>query len=246
MLAPRGRPIAPAPTRVEAYFTPEEVARGERFARPQLALGLARGAVDAAALALLAKRPPALLRRPARHPVLAGAGAGAILATALTLPPLPLAALSRKRAKTVGLVTQSWGGWAVDVGKATAIQSAFAAAGSAAAVAATRRYPRAWWLPASVASVLVGAVLTTLAPVLLDPVFNDFTRLPEGETRSDVLELASAAGVRVGEIYSIDASRRTTAANAYVTGLGADEAGRPVRHLAGPLRPRRGQGRRRA
>jgi STE24 endopeptidase len=41
-----------------------------------------------------------------------------------------------------------------------------------------------------------------------------------GDTRSDVLDLARAAGVKVGEVYSVDASRRTTAANAYVTGLG--------------------------
>jgi STE24 endopeptidase len=51
-------------------------------------------------------------------------------------------------------------------------------------------------------------------------VFNDFTPLPAGDTRSDVLELARAAGVKVKEVYSIDASRRSTAANAYVTGLG--------------------------
>jgi STE24 endopeptidase len=56
--------------------------------------------------------------------------------------------------------------------------------------------------------------------VLLDPLFNDFTPLPEGETRSDVLSLAGAAGVQVGEVYVVDASRRTTAANAYVNGLG--------------------------
>src|SRR5205085_6559223 len=69
-------------------------------------------------------------------------------------------------------------------------------------------------------TVVVGTIFTALAPVVLDPVFNDFTPLPEGETRSDVLDLAYAAGVRVGEVYSVDASRRTTAANAYVTGLG--------------------------
>src|SRR5581483_314370 len=34
------------------------------------------------------------------------------------------------------------------------------------------------------------------------------------------LELAAAAGVSVGEVYAVDASKRTTAANAYVTGLG--------------------------
>jgi STE24 endopeptidase len=65
-----------------------------------------------------------------------------------------------------------------------------------------------------------GATFAALAPVLLDPVFNKFTPLPEGETRADVLGLASTAGVKVGQVYSVDASRRTTAANAYVTGLG--------------------------
>jgi STE24 endopeptidase len=63
-------------------------------------------------------------------------------------------------------------------------------------------------------------VFAALAPVLLDPVFNRYEPLPEGELRADVLELARAAGVKVGEVYSVDASRRTTAANAYVTGLG--------------------------
>ena len=35
-----------------------------------------------------------------------------------------------------------------------------------------------------------------------------------------MLELADRAGVDVGEVYRVDASRRTTGANAYVTGLG--------------------------
>src|SRR5436305_3755734 len=97
--------------------------------------------------------------------------------------------------------------------------------GSATAVgvddsADIHRFPRRWWTVGAAGSVLVGGLFAALAPVLLDPVFNDYTPLAEGETRSDVFELARAAGVRVGEVYSVDASRRTTAANAYVTGLG--------------------------
>jgi STE24 endopeptidase len=59
-----------------------------------------------------------------------------------------------------------------------------------------------------------------LFPVVIDPLFNKFEPLRPGPTRSDVLELAHEAGVDVGQVYRVDASRRTTAANAYVGGLG--------------------------
>jgi STE24 endopeptidase len=65
-----------------------------------------------------------------------------------------------------------------------------------------------------------GVITIWLFPVVIDPIFNDFEKLPPGATRSDVLELAERAGVDVGEVYRVDASRRTTAANAYVGGLG--------------------------
>jgi STE24 endopeptidase len=220
LLAPREEVLEPAPAALESYFTTAEIERGARFQRPQLALGMARSATDAALLALLAWRPPAALQASGARPVLRGATVGAGLGALLTVAPLPLSAIARRRAVDVGLVTQSWRGWAVDLAKATAIQSTLAAGGSSAALAATRRYPRIWWLPAAGASVVISAAFATLAPVLLDPVFNKFTPLPDGETRSDVLQLAEAAGVRVGEVYTVDASRRTTAANAYVTGLG--------------------------
>jgi STE24 endopeptidase len=220
LLAPRERPLEPAQIDLHSYFSDDEIKRGARFARPQLALGLARAAIDIGALALVVRRPPRSLSRRFKRPPLAGAATGAGLAVALSLPALPLRAIARKRGMSVGLVTQSWRGWAADLVKGGAIEVVLAGGAGAAAVAVTRRYPRQWWLPASFGSVLFGAGLAALAPVVLDPIFNDFTPLPEGETRSDVLELARAAGVKVGEVYSVDASRRTTAANAYVAGLG--------------------------
>jgi Zn-dependent protease with chaperone function len=56
--------------------------------------------------------------------------------------------------------------------------------------------------------------------VLLAPVFNKFQELPPGKTRTEILRLAHQAGVKVGHVYRIDASRRSTAINAYVDGLG--------------------------
>ncbi|HEV2777535.1 MAG TPA: M48 family metalloprotease, partial [Solirubrobacteraceae bacterium] len=93
--------------------------------------------------------------------------------------------------------------------------------GAATAVGLIRRYPRGWWVPGSVLVVAFGVVSIYAGPVVLDPIFNKFQALPAGQTRSDVLELAERAGVDIGEVYSVDASRRSTAANAYVAGLGS-------------------------
>jgi STE24 endopeptidase len=220
LLSPRERPIEPADVDLHSFFSDAEIERGSRFARPQLALGLGRAAIEIGALALVVRRPPRWLSGGSGRAAVRGALGGAGLAVGLSLPALPLSAIARRRGIAVGLVTQSWRGWASDLAKGAAIESALAAAAGSAAVALTKRYPRRWWLPASAGSVLFGAALAALAPVVLDPIFNDFTPLPEGQTRSDVLDLARAAGVKVGEVYSVDASKRTTAANAYAAGLG--------------------------
>jgi STE24 endopeptidase len=100
------------------------------------------------------------------------------------------------------------------------VTCALAGLGGLAAVTLIRRFPRHWWAPAGVIVVLASVALTYAAPLVIDPLFNRFERLPEGELRSGVLELADRAGVEVGEVYRVDASRRTTASNAYVGGLG--------------------------
>jgi STE24 endopeptidase len=71
--------------------------------------------------------------------------------------------------------------------------------------------------------LVVGAavVFTWLAPVVLAPVFNRFEPLPPGRVRSEVLDLGRRAEVKIGQVYRVDASRRSTAINAYVDGLGS-------------------------
>ena len=169
---------------VQTYFSADEIDRGRRYARPQLGLMLTRSVIEAAALAALVRRPPAVLRRTwrgRRGPAAGGAVTAAGLSLALSLPTLPLRAVSRRRAIAVGLDTQSWGSWAGDVVKASAIQTVFAGGAGAAVMAGTRRFPRQWWLPMGTGAVVFGAGLAALAPVVLDPIFNDYEPLPEGE-----------------------------------------------------------------
>jgi STE24 endopeptidase len=60
-----------------------------------------------------------------------------------------------------------------------------------------------------------------LYPVLIEPLANRFTPMPPGPQRTALLDLARRDGVPVRDVLVADASRRTTAENAYVSGLGA-------------------------
>jgi STE24 endopeptidase len=221
LLRPRSGMIDPAAVDVEAYFSAAQIERAEDFRDTQRLLGLAGIAVGGAALAALAWRPPRRLPAAlARRPVLGGAAAGAGISLLLVVVGLPLAAWRHDRAFDVGLSTQSWGPWLGDVAKSAGIGAALAGAGGAVALALVRRFPRRWWIPGSGVVVAFGVVTIWLWPVVVDPLFNDFEPLPEGRLRSDVLELARRADVKVGEVYRVDASRRTTAVNAYVGGIG--------------------------
>lgn len=215
LLRPKERyPVVEADPR--AYFSRSELDRAVNFRNGQLWLYGGRTVVELGIVILAVRHAP----RAGRRPALTGAAAAVAITLATTAAALPLRAAARQRAKDVGLVTQSWGGWAADTAKSTAIAGVFAAGGGALLLVGMRRFGRDWWAPGAAAVAGFAVLFSYLGPVLLDPVFNRFTPLAAGETRDDVLELARRAGVEVGEVYEVDASRRTTAANAYVTGLG--------------------------
>ena len=220
VMRPRDRGPEPVPVEARAYFSQAQIEKAESFRSGQLWIYLAQTAIGLGVLVLIVRRPPERLAG-LRRPVLAGAAVAAAISVATGVAALPLSAVARERAKDVGLVTQDWLGYAGDVVKSQAIGAGFAALGGAVLVFGMRRFGPRWWLPGAAVVVAFGAITSYAGPVVLDPLFNDFKRLPRGELRADVLELARAADVDVGEVYEMDASRRTTAANAYVTGLGA-------------------------
>lgn len=224
LLEPLAAALAPAPVDPAAYFSPEQLARAEAFRGPQRALALAGTVLSGGVLALLALRPPPAVRRlleaGAARPLVGAAVAGAGLSALLAVVELPLAAVAEQRSVAAGLSTQSVVAWLRDVAVGTAFGAGLAGLGAALGIGLVRRFPRHWWAPGSLAVVLVAVVFLGVGPVVLDPVFNRFTPLPAGPLRSEVVELADRAGVRVGEVYCVDASRRTSGANAYVGGLG--------------------------
>jgi STE24 endopeptidase len=223
-LRPRHGLIHPAPVAAEAYFSPSELDRARDYNGPQRLLGLAGLAIEGGTLALLALRPPRRLRRALERgrgrPIAAAAGAGAAFAILLVVVELPVSIPAEQRARDFGLSTQNWGGWTGDLLKSTAISAVVTALGAVILMAVIRRFPRWWFALGAVAVVALSSVFVFFSPVLIDPLFNKFERLPDGPIRTEVLQLASRAGVDVGQVYRVDASRRTTGANAYVNGIG--------------------------
>ncbi len=224
LLRPRSGLIDPDPVSCDELFDAAEVTRARAYRRAQMLLGAASTAAQTGALLALARRPARTStggpRASAARTALVDAGRGASLIVALTAIGLPFDAVGHRRARAVGLATQDWGGWGADVAKTAGIGVPLAAGVSAGVLALMRRAPRTWWLGAAGAGIAGGTLLAFLSPVLLDPAFNRFEPLAAGPLRDAVFALAEQAGVRVREVYEIDASRRTTAANAYVTGLG--------------------------
>src|SRR3954452_887149 len=193
LLRPRGEILDPAQVDASAYFDPAELQRIADFHDPQRLLGLGSLAVELGVLTLLALWRPAPLRRALRFPLgrpVRGAlvvAAGISLATALAT--LPLSLIGHGRARDVGLSTQSLGPWLEDWARATAIALIFAAIGGVVALLMIRRLRRRFWLGGTAFVIAFAIVSTWLAPVVLAPLFNDFTPLPRGEARSEVLEL---------------------------------------------------------
>ena len=80
--------------------------------------------------------------------------------------------------------------------------------------------PQTWWLWVALAMLFFSVVMAILAPVLIFPIFYKFTPLPEGELTKRLLALAERAHTRVRGVFTMQLSKKTTAANAALMGLG--------------------------
>jgi len=77
-----------------------------------------------------------------------------------------------------------------------------------------------FWVALWFFGCLVDLAMGYLWPVLIAPIFNKYTPLPEGELRERALALAEKTQVPFKNIYVVDSSKRHSMDNAYFTGVG--------------------------
>jgi STE24 endopeptidase len=137
------------------------------------------------------------------------------------LASLPFAAWRHTVLRDVGLSTQNWRGWAVDLLKSAAVGAVTGAVVLAGFYTLTQVAPVWWWAFGAAGAAALVVLLSFVFPVLVEPLFNRSTPMPAGPLRDELVAMAARDGMPVHEVLVADASRRTTGLNAYVSGFGA-------------------------
>ncbi|GII59993.1 hypothetical protein Skr01_00780 [Sphaerisporangium krabiense] len=216
-----GAPAVPAdPAR---DFTPAQISRAAAFdaaVSPPSYLSLAVTLLVAGALVLTPVGAWAVGRL--RGPWWLRALAGVLLLSAVTLLlKWPFGMWYETRLRAYGLSTQGWAGWSADRLKSFAVQTVLVAVMILAVVWLARRLPARWWIPAAAGAFVLTVAASFAYPVVVEPLFSDFKPLPRGPLRAELIAMAGRDGVPVRDVLVADASRRTSALNAYVSGFGA-------------------------
>ena len=210
--------------RMNGEFSADERARARAYHRPLYLALLGDVALSAGLLAALAWSSLGdWLFSPLESlsPVTAAAAYAALVTVFSSVLRTPLAFWRGWwRERRWGFSTQGAGGWLGDRGKGLAVSIVLGAGAWAAAVALARALPGWWALPAGAALALAVLLLSFVAPIVLEPLFNRFRPLGDETLAASLRLLSQRAGVPVREVLVADASRRTTKVNAYVSGIG--------------------------
>jgi STE24 endopeptidase len=209
------------------YFSLDQVVRGRQYSRIPGLLAAAGFLVKAGVLILLIFGGRAVLLSRWAQQAAGGSYWGGVLLffvvlwLLLRLLDLPFTLSSSYFwQQHWGFSTQSFGSWWLDYLKGAGLDLALSSAGVVLLFWALGRWPSTWWI-AGAAFVSAWLVIQSLIwPVVVSPLFNRFVPAGDPELVTMVRELSQKAGLPLDQVLVMDASRRTTRANAYFAGVG--------------------------
>jgi STE24 endopeptidase len=206
-----------------AYFGAAELAHIEDFRRVTRLLLLGALAVEGVVLALLVWKASWLadtIGGFAKGRLRTGALLGALAALLVWLTLLPLGAVSHWWRRRYDLSRQGYTGWLRDQAVSLAIQIVLVTAAVVLVMALAGWLGQRWWLAGGPALALAATALILAYPLVVQPLFNRFEPLPDRQLAARIEALARKEGVTVKSVEVANASKQTTAPNAYVAGIG--------------------------
>ena len=147
-----------------------------------------------------------------------------LLMLTITVLSLPLDAYGHSISREYGLSVQGWASWFGDVAKGFFVGVVIFTLAIWGVTNAIRKSPRRWWFYTWLVAMPVVVFFIFIAPLVLDPLFNNFEPLDNKHPQLvDAIEkVVGSAGENIprSRIFLMDASRKVTTLNAYVTGFG--------------------------
>ncbi|PYP91650.1 MAG: peptidase M48 [Candidatus Angelobacter sp. Gp1-AA117] len=150
-----------------------------------------------------------------------------LLLLTIRLLNLPLSIYGHHINLQYGLSVQGWSSWFADLLKSEIMSLLVFTTLLALIILLIRKSPRRWWFYSWLVAVVILLLLTWVAPIAIDPLYYNFT--PLEKTQPQLVEQLEKVVQRGGlsiprdRMYEMDASRKVTTLNAYVTGFGASK-----------------------
>jgi Zn-dependent protease with chaperone function len=85
-----------------------------------------------------------------------------------------------------------------------------------------KKSKKRWWLYSWLLSIPFTIFVMFLQPVVIDPLYNDFSPLKNKKLETEILAMANKAHIPANHVYEVDMAKKTNALNAYVTGIGSN------------------------
>jgi Zn-dependent protease with chaperone function len=205
------------------YFGSTELARAHEYRRVSRALLVGSLAAQVLVLGLLVWKAGPLadaLEGIGRGRIRTGVLVAVAVGITLWLATVPFGAVSLWWRRRYGLSTQSAAGWLRDQAVSVGVECLLLAAAAVVTLALASWLGRSWWLAGAPLFALAGVLYFIAQPLVIQPLFNRFEPLADPPLTADIKALGRKEGVTVDKVLVADASRRTTTANAYVSGLG--------------------------
>ncbi len=110
--------------------------------------------------------------------------------------------------------------WITDTLKSLVISTILSGLMISAGLFLIQKSPDMWWLWVWSFFFVFGIFIMYIAPYVIEPLFHKFTPLEDEGLVESIRSLMEKAGIRVGRVFRMDASKRTRHTNAYFTGIG--------------------------
>jgi STE24 endopeptidase len=110
--------------------------------------------------------------------------------------------------------------WLSDLIKSAVISTLLLSSIVAAALYLVQYSPRWWWLWVWLVFLLFSIFLMYISPYVIEPLFFKFEPVQTEGLEEEIRSLMEKAGLKVGSVFQVDASKRSRHSNAYFSGIG--------------------------